>query len=249
MDGMMTAMQVRIDSLDRQVKELAEERDRVRKLLTEFDERHDRDAARIAALEAEKVEAHRAGYSQGKAAGDAFGASLKEHIAALEAELAAARDAALVEVKPLEWHERVPTPPAASGFWCEARTIVGLYEIHSFAGSNSLFHLKTPDFGRMAQFDTLASAKAAAQTDYEARIRSALRTTPAPDRSGYPCDRCGHHFDRDAIVDHDTWAKISPTGDEGGLLCANCMVAALDWPAVRMVNAHAPDPVGEAKDV
>lgn len=27
----------------------------------------------------------------------------------------------------------------------------------------------------------------------------------------------------DLVVPHDVWAKISPTGDEGGLLCPSCM--------------------------
>lgn len=30
----------------------------------------------------------------------------------------------------------------------------------------------------------------------------------------------------DLFVPHDVWAKISPTGDEGGILCPTCMVRA-----------------------
>lgn len=49
-DVMMKALQVQVESLTRQVKSLSKENERVRKLLTEFDERHDRDQARILAL-------------------------------------------------------------------------------------------------------------------------------------------------------------------------------------------------------
>lgn len=42
--------------------------------------------ARAEKAEADKVAAHRQGYAQGKAAGDAFGASLKGHVKRLEAE-------------------------------------------------------------------------------------------------------------------------------------------------------------------
>lgn len=42
----------------------------------------------------------------------------------------------------------------------------------------------------------------------------------------YDCDKpyeqCG-----DVSMDNETWRKISPTGDEGGLLCANCTMARL----------------------
>ena len=36
---------------------------------------------------------------------------------------------------------------------------------------------------------------------------------PYGDEHGFP----------DLVVPHDVWAKISPTGDEGGLLCPSCM--------------------------
>jgi len=50
-DAMMGVLQRQVESLTRQVEELGPENERVRNLLTEFDQRHDRDAARIAALE------------------------------------------------------------------------------------------------------------------------------------------------------------------------------------------------------
>ncbi|MEE8113260.1 MAG: hypothetical protein V3T23_02785 [Nitrososphaerales archaeon] len=44
------------------------------------------------------------------------------------------------------------------------------------------------------------------------------------------CHDCGLPYDdpgfADLVVAHDVWAKISPTGCEGGLLCPTCMVRA-----------------------
>lgn len=54
-DVMMAVLQGQVESLTRQVKQLAPENERVRKLLTEFDRRHDQDQARIEALEAENA--------------------------------------------------------------------------------------------------------------------------------------------------------------------------------------------------
>lgn len=33
----------------------------------------------------------------------------------------------------------------------------------------------------------------------------------------------------DAVVSNEIWAKISPTGDEGGLLCISCMARRCQW--------------------
>ena len=42
------------------------------------------------------------------------------------------------------------------------------------------------------------------------------------------CMDCGRKYGDefgfpDLVVPHDIWAKISPTGDSGGLLCPSCM--------------------------
>ena len=42
------------------------------------------------------------------------------------------------------------------------------------------------------------------------------------------CLDCGRKYGDeygfpDLVVPHDVWAKISPTGDSGGLLCPSCM--------------------------
>lgn len=55
-------------------------------------------------------------------------------------------------------------------------------------------------------------------------IKAAL-ATPAPDQVG--CHDCGCAYDApewvEAVVPHETWDKISPTGGHAGLLCVTCM--------------------------
>lgn len=54
--------------------------------------------------------------------------------------------------------------------------------------------------------------------------------TPVPDGGEPPvrCHDCGLPYSdpgfADLVVPNEVWAKISPTGDEGGLLCPTCMV-------------------------
>ena len=81
-----------------------------------------------------------------------------------------------VTVKPLEWGETSYGNP-------EVTTIVGVYRINeSMAGGWSVVAgkliLKTSD-GRV-NFPTKDAAKAAAQADYEARVLSAIGTSPVP---------------------------------------------------------------------
>lgn len=60
-----------------------------------------------------------------------------------------------------------------------------------------------------------------------------------------PCEICGNPVCMDLIVPRDTWAKISPTHDDGGYLCPSCVAVRLGdmlgWPAVRGVNPHDPE--------
>lgn len=47
---------------------------------------------------------------------------------------------------------------------------------------------------------------------------------------GAHCHDCGRQYGAehgfpDLVVPHEIWTKISPTGDEGGMLCPSCMVA------------------------
>jgi hypothetical protein len=83
-DVMIGVLQRQVESLTRQVEKLGPENERVRNLLTEFDQRHDADAARIAALEAERDEAlRRRDAWRAKAEGyDAVRLALREKVGA-----------------------------------------------------------------------------------------------------------------------------------------------------------------------
>jgi len=56
---------------------------------------------------------------------------------------------------------------------------------------------------------------------------------PLPSSAPKPvvCYDCGLPYGGDhwveAVVPHDVWALISPSGNEGGILCINCMAARL----------------------
>lgn len=59
------------------------------------------------------------------------------------------------------------------------------------------------------------------------------------------CDICESVLILDVLVDTDLWKEISPTGDEGGLLCASCIVNRISavrsgrkWAAVRLISAN-----------
>lgn len=79
-----------------------------------------------------------------------------------------------VAVKPLVWEDR----GATVDHQFKATTAIGVYYIErSKAG---LFNWWTPALRGKIEVKTLVSAKAAAQDDYDARIRSALVDVPAP---------------------------------------------------------------------
>lgn len=50
----------------------------------------------------------------------------------------------------------------------------------------------------------------------------------------------------DLVVPHEVWAKISPTGDEGGLLCPSCMCAAAEAVGVKCKATFRSGPFFEA---
>jgi hypothetical protein len=93
---------------------------------------------------------------------------------------------------------------------------------------HNLIVLARPHFSDETQMLALSEAE---------RVLAALRTEalgdeerewllPRPD-GVLSCYQCrlpygGDHW-VEAVVEHDVWAKISPTGNEGGILCINCM--------------------------
>lgn len=78
-----------------------------------------------------------------------------------------------VTVKPLEWIE------VRAGNYYEARVIGILYSVR--LGSDGIARWQAGHMGEWREANTLEAALAAAQADYEARIRSALTIAPAPD--------------------------------------------------------------------
>ena len=80
-------------------------------------------------------------------------------------------------VKALEWRY---IPDAFPPMWI-TKTTIGSYHIEEAAGSDSpSFDLFNPMAGPMGNYEGLDEAKAAAQADYESRIRSALVSQPLP---------------------------------------------------------------------
>ncbi|MER8967690.1 hypothetical protein NKI25_18545 [Mesorhizobium sp. M0808] len=96
---------------------------------------------------------------------------VRSAISSLSATLTKSSPVEAVAVKGLEWREE-PIPPA----WeCLASTGVGLYCIPL---GRDVFELRFRDQCTLGEFDTLEAAKAAAQADFESRIRAALVATP-----------------------------------------------------------------------
>lgn len=62
----------------------------------------------------------------------------------------------------------------------------------------------------------------------------------------YCCEACDREIKIDTVVDNDLWKEISPTKDEGGLLCAACIADRIAevregvraWAALRIISAH-----------
>lgn len=95
------------------------------------------------------------------------------------------REAEAVQVKPLEWTH---LPDAFPPMWI-TKTAIGSYHIEEAAGSDSpSFDLFNPMAGPMGNYEGLDEAKAAAQADYEHRIRSALVAPLEVDGSGRTLD-------------------------------------------------------------
>lgn len=81
--------------------------------------------------------------------------------------------AAHVTVKPLEWLE------IRTGQYFEARVISILYSVR--LGSDGVVRWQAGHMGTWHEVNSVKAAKAAAQADYDARIRSALTAQPSPD--------------------------------------------------------------------
>ena len=80
-------------------------------------------------------------------------------------------------VKALEWRHY---PDAFPPMWVSQNAPFGNYSIEEAAGSDCpSYDVLNPTMGVMVNCEGLPEAKAAAQADYESRIRSALASEPA----------------------------------------------------------------------
>lgn len=60
----------------------------------------------------------------------------------------------------------------------------------------------------------------------------------------YDCQRpYGSAGFPDLVIPHDIWKQISPTGDEGGLLCPSCLIARLHISGIKCVGFLASGPI------
>lgn len=138
-----------------------------------------------------------------------------------------------MRVKPLDWRKERDSTLS------RAETIVGTYRVwtHHEAGGRWFWSLRVA-WGLPAETEAEVSDEAegiaAAQSDFEQRIRSALSTTVGErqaEAEPYPCDKCGKNYDYDLLVPDEVWAKIAPRPIDGwksgGLMCPGCIVEAL----------------------
>lgn len=61
----------------------------------------------------------------------------------------------------------------------------------------------------------------------------------------HDCDRPygDEHGFPDLLIPHDIWRQISPTGDQGGLLCPSCICKRLHDAGIRCLGAFASGPI------
>lgn len=110
-----------------------------------------------------------------------------------------------VKVKALEWHDCLKTSER-EGFICSEGGVLS-YSI--MLSKFRVYGVPGPHDGAQ-EYDTLEDAKAAAQADYEARIRSAIEPTPSPRAQALEegaileaLEECETYFDDLSDADHD----------------------------------------------
>ena len=63
------------------------------------------------------------------------------------------------------------------------------------------------------------------------------------------CYDCGLNYSdegfQDLVVPNDIWAEISPSGDEGGLLCPTCLIRALAKAGIQTKGVFTSGPLCE----
>jgi len=66
------------------------------------------------------------------------------------------------------------------------------------------------------------------------------RADRSPDDNIVACYDCRLPYPEgnDCVIDNEIWDRISPTGGEGGILCANCMIGRLHFLDIYNVEAR-----------
>lgn len=64
------------------------------------------------------------------------------------------------------------------------------------------------------------------------------------------CNDCGRpygdeHGFPDLVIPHDIWKRISPSGDEGGLLCPSCICGRLHAAGIETTGKFTSGPLAE----
>ena len=78
----------------------------------------------------------------------------------------------------------------------------------------------------------------------------AIKQDPLEGRVGACCFDCLRAYGTfpDLIVSNDLWNIISPTGDEGGILCPSCLLSRLQnlYPSISRFDLNGRDIVGRS---
>lgn len=147
-----------------------------------------------------------------------------------------AHPAPAVQIKPLKWREEY-------GYLGRAETSIGIYCIEYFEKYDLPFRLALPDGGRH-RAKTEDAAKAAAQADYEARIRSALvsdAVIPATEQkqqvAAHPVDEVKEKM-AGALFEL-VWADAvtTPTPESDGERHVHLDITLSEWEAARVALA------------
>lgn len=127
-----------------------------------------------------------------------------------------------VKVKALEWVGKTEI---------KAKAIIGTYLIDQFAEKFRLYSL---DRSSYQWFDTLEAAKAAAQADYAARVRSAIEVSaPAPSPRAQALEEAAQvaeQFRNNDWIAHDMRTGVFPKQSEPGVAIAAAIRALSSQP-------------------
>lgn len=83
--------------------------------------------------------------------------------------------------------------------------------------------------------------------EYVPASKVTVKSFGVVDKSKASCHDCGIEYGSagfpDLVIPHDVWNKISPTGDEGGLLCPSCICRALEVRGIETTGKFTSGPL------